>query len=453
MQNNNNSRSNNRQTQHKPPANYTPMADAAVDDNNSNTRQNNNIVDKFGSVTVVTASFHQLLSFLLRQLGYLSKRDEKFFGSIVAWANSQLVKITKSRDAIRAQLDEISYAQRNCASASELGCEIRCNNEGENYFYSRWYSAINKVPRDIADKNTMTLGEARCTHLLDQICYRLNKVHMKIDTNGNCDYDFTVMSVFNKEFKFYDDLRTQAQTEADKLAELQQTRKTSRESEPRTPRSNQNTQNMPSTPRKNKSNPISRSNVTPRKINFDEDQTEMAESNEDSDTTKKVYNLPPSKPVTKTISFASMAKNSTVQQPETVAKISDDSFVVEDLNDETPMPVEESKGQKMMMLAENFRQTATNFKEKIQNRNEKINKTLHETFSKTIPEENKTIIDTNKTSDEMPPGITPTCEPSSPNETDFVQVRLFTGFLNNQATYTNVIMTRAQYANIPQVGS
>lgn len=452
MQNNDNSRANSKQTQRKPQANYTPMVGVAVDDNNSNSRQNNNIVDKFGDVTVVTASFHQLLSFLLRQLGYLSKRDENFFGSIVAWANSQLDSIIKSRDAIRAQLDEISYAQRNCASASELGCEVRCNNEGENYFYSRWYSATNKVPRDIAENNTLTLKDARCTHLLDQICYRLNKVYMQIDKNGNCDYDFTVMSLFNREFKFYDGIRIQAKTETDKLTELQKTRKTARESEPRTPRSNNSiTQNMQSAPRKNNPNPKSRSNTTntvPRKINFDEDKTEMAESNEESDTTKKVYNLPPSKPVTKTVSFASMAKNSSVTQPETVVKVSDDSIVVEDLNDE--IPVEDSKGQKMMNMAENFRQTAANLKEKIQERNEKINKVLQETLNKTIPEEDK-IIKIPKDYPDTP--FAPTCESSSPSDTDFVQARLFTGFLDGQATYTTVIMTRAQYALIPQMKS
>ncbi|AGC02175.1 hypothetical protein H012_gp279 [Acanthamoeba polyphaga moumouvirus] len=163
------------------------------------------LVEKFGHFPVVTSSLSLLLSFLLRQLSYMSKRD-KDLGELVNWSRQSLPQTVKRRGDLQSLANQISGYPLNCASWHILRCYESQNDDGTKYYGSLWYSGKNKVSNNVLAENTMTLAQARVDYLLDQICFRLSSANKKIDTRANCAEDFYVKDVLDNSFDFFDGL-------------------------------------------------------------------------------------------------------------------------------------------------------------------------------------------------------------------------------------------------------
>ncbi|AGF85076.1 hypothetical protein QJ854_gp706 [Moumouvirus goulette] len=145
---------------------------------NSQNERGPDLVEKSGHFPVVTASLSLLLSFLLRQLNYMSKRD-KDFGQLVDWSKQSLPLTVKRRNDLQSLANLISGYPLNCSSWDILRCYENQNDDGTKYFGSLWYSGKNKVPDVVLSENTMTLAQARADNLLHQICFRLSSASKK----------------------------------------------------------------------------------------------------------------------------------------------------------------------------------------------------------------------------------------------------------------------------------
>ncbi len=193
-----------------------------------------NLAERFGHYPVVTSSLSLLISFLLRQLNYMSKRDSKTFGKIVDWSKQSLDGVATHRNSLQKLANEVSRCQLNCGAWSSLKCYESESENGDVYCGSSWYSGKNQVPPAVLKSNTVTLVEARADYLLDQICLRLDSASRRLESRANCDYDTTVKDVIDKAFDFYNDLlnRLVGKNAAefseflDRLEEFERTRKT-----------------------------------------------------------------------------------------------------------------------------------------------------------------------------------------------------------------------------------
>uniref|UniRef100_A0A6G6ABY2 Uncharacterized protein n=1 Tax=Borely moumouvirus TaxID=2712067 RepID=A0A6G6ABY2_9VIRU len=172
---------------------------------NSQNERGPDLVEKFGHFPVVSASLSLLLSFLLRQLNYMSKRD-KDMGPLVDWAKQSIPQTVQRRNELQSLASQISGYPLNCSSWGILKCYESENDNGSRYYGSIWYSGKNKVSDKVLAENTMTLSQARADYLLDQICFRLSSASRKIDSRANCAEDFSVKEVVDKSFNFFDGL-------------------------------------------------------------------------------------------------------------------------------------------------------------------------------------------------------------------------------------------------------
>nr|WBF70533.1 hypothetical protein [Megavirus caiporensis] len=193
-----------------------------------------NLAERFGHYPVVTSSLSLLISFLLRQLNYMSKRDSKTLGKIVDWSKQSLDGVATQRNALQKLANEVSRCKLNCGAWSSLKCYESESENGDIYCGSSWYSGKNQVPPAVLKSNTVTLVEARADYLLDQICLRLDSASRRLESRANCDYDTTVKDVIDKAFDFYNDLlnrligRNAAEFSEflERLEEFERTRKT-----------------------------------------------------------------------------------------------------------------------------------------------------------------------------------------------------------------------------------
>nr|URM62025.1 hypothetical protein [Mimivirus sp.] len=99
-----------------------------------------NLAERFGHYPVVTSSLSLLISFLLRQLNYMSKRDSKTFGKIVDWSKQSLDGVATHRNSLQKLANEVSRCQLNCGAWSSLKCYESESENGDVYCGSSWYS-------------------------------------------------------------------------------------------------------------------------------------------------------------------------------------------------------------------------------------------------------------------------------------------------------------------------
>jgi hypothetical protein len=170
----------------------------------SSSATRNNFVEKYGHIKLVTASFHLLLYFLLKQLGMLTRNKEQRFVHIVNWANNRIGQITKSRDSLCGNFEDIVKNHPACGSSFVFNCVKKYDKDDNMYPYCNWYSAPYFVTKQMFTESTMTLNEAQCGHILQQICDRLNKVYYQIENKSNCGFDFDILSEIDKQYKMYD---------------------------------------------------------------------------------------------------------------------------------------------------------------------------------------------------------------------------------------------------------
>ncbi|XWV24510.1 mg741 protein [Tupanvirus deep ocean] len=412
--------------------------------------------DKFGDVNVYSASMELLLYFLLRQLGFLSSRQPKQFGSIVSWASTNLKKVGDMRDRLRNCLDDIAFNYPSCAAAGTLGCQKRFSPEGNAYSYSHWYSTKNPVSQEILEENTMTLGEARVNHLLDQICYRINRACERVERNSNSDHDFAVLEDLNAAFSLFDKLRVESIDESDKLSAMRQSRREAEvdgeTSTQRTPRRIVTKREVPPAPKKQSSKSTLTSDAKPRKLNFEEADAVEAMA-EPVAKPKSVVALPPSKPVSSGISYANIAKgvDSTPSVPKEIPEgLLLSKSVGTDLKE---VPATEAKAvadsnPKPVAPTET---TTTSSKKAKKRANQKKRKAAAKAVELVdITKESPTeAVELSVEASE--PTVVTTEQPMTDPSTDLVEVQLFAGFVDGLPKTTTVVMTRSQYASIQKV--
>lgn len=239
------------------------MADIDVDDipNTQSRNQIPPIVEKFGNITIVTASVSLLFQFLIRNLKYLSYKKGDAYTDIVKWAITTLEKIVKIRNELRSNLEDITFDHQNSRSAFLLGCKKNITENGDIYSYSYWYNSRYRVSEEIEKENTLTLADAQSYHLLDQICYRIKVVLAKMKMYSNCDFDFVVCEFFENKLDELKKFRDQA---CDLMEQLDNA--LSRMVTPTKPERGK----VPLTPQKKNKHPPRRQNLVPKKLNFNE---------------------------------------------------------------------------------------------------------------------------------------------------------------------------------------
>lgn len=161
---------------------YTPMA------NTKATEQRFNIAEKYGHITVVSASVNLLISFTVRQLFIMSNKKGDF-EKISKWADNTIEKIKEIRNSIRECMETTAYDYPTSSSAKVFGCKLRLDSNNDSYPHSMWYNSANMVPPHVAEENTMILVDAGLHHLLDQLLFRFNLAARKLDWRKSCEHD------------------------------------------------------------------------------------------------------------------------------------------------------------------------------------------------------------------------------------------------------------------------
>ena len=157
---------------------YESMADTVQP-----TTPHTSIAQKYGHITVVTASFKLLLDFLVRQFNFLRKQDTKQFGPVVQWACDNIEKVSQSRQKFISLIADICECPNSRAN-EVLQCSLQTSNEG-SFVYSKWYYGKFFVKQETLDTHTRVLLDANCNDLLDQICFRLKNVLIQMQNQRN----------------------------------------------------------------------------------------------------------------------------------------------------------------------------------------------------------------------------------------------------------------------------
>jgi hypothetical protein len=407
------------------------------------------LAEKFGHITVSAASFHLLLSFLLRQFGFLGSRDEKYFGKIVAWAASNLDQIFSMRNNIRTCIEGIvEYPTCGSAGNKVLGCRIMTSDEGEKYCSSRWYALPNKIntftlsPLSQGDQNsTITLYEAWSNHLLYQICCRLTDICAQITFNSNCSYDFTVKDTMVKASLFFNSLYSQTN---DQLLALDVFKKQLRETQ-QTPRSNRIIKReAPVAPKKQQTNTVEKNgNLSPRKLDF---------ANEKEVTVKHTTNIGACKNATSAISYAKITKGAI----ESTA-ISTEETAVVDLNDESPImptvteqPAVPTATEKSLAKAKKRAAQKKRKEDKLANAS---NEKKTDAVEIGAPVRKQTVeekVKSNKTAEEKPETVVETLKPLN-LQAEMVKMPMLVMGTDGKSSVNMVLFTKSDFAKIQTV--
>ncbi|BCS83436.1 hypothetical protein QLL95_gp0687 [Cotonvirus japonicus] len=313
----------------------------SIDDSEQTDRQS--VGEKFGHIRVVTASFHLLLTFLIRHLKFMSTRDEKTFGCLVAWADKTVKQVSSERNLLQDILHETAKYEINSFSANALRCTQYVNEKDETSYYSAWYKSRNFVPEEVLENNTLTLVDASAVELLDQLAFRLGKVSFNINRNGNCEYDFFVKEEFDKLSDCFNKLKDYLMDNSDSKIDYDDFLEKARRQQIAkqnyyASKANQTPVTVsvtrePSAPRKStKGKTFDKSSVKPKKLDFEDDKTE--ESKENKPVEPIVVPAEACKPVVKTISFAETAKKNLVKSSSEPAIMQVEEGVFPDLSDE-----------------------------------------------------------------------------------------------------------------------
>lgn len=187
---------------------------ASTCDNNAEIKESESpmapsMTEKYGHINVVSASFHVLISFVLRKLGFLSIQDDKKYDTIVSWSNEQIKSVISLREKIKDLILDITNNYPSSSTAIVMGCKMRFSEKGESYCYSHWYSSKNSVPDHIIQENNISLKEAKLSYLLNQVCFRLQRLLQKIKKLSNCDTDFAVGDMIQNEYKIINAIKNQ----------------------------------------------------------------------------------------------------------------------------------------------------------------------------------------------------------------------------------------------------
>lgn len=202
-------------------SNYKPMANITIESK----EKGPTLLEKYGHIAVVTASLNLLFLFLKRQFFFLSTREKEKFGQIVEWAENNWENVENMRDDILDDLDVIAFDYPSSYSAKFFGCFVEASNSGKQYSLSRWYQNKFSVPKEIEEEYTLILGQARINQLLDQLCFRINNAVYRIGRGGNCDYDLTVKSNFEKYLTKANGLLKEFNDQQKKLDRFKETNK------------------------------------------------------------------------------------------------------------------------------------------------------------------------------------------------------------------------------------
>lgn len=317
---------------------YTPMNEITSDSQIEYVHaKESELVKKFGNILIVNASFHLLCTFLGKNLGYFLSKKPFFYGTIPEWAGKTVEQVVKTRNIIQDRILDLLY-EKDSGSFKALRCQIRSSADGKPFVYSSWFSATNKVPEEIARTNTMNLEQARIIQLVDQMCYRIDYLISKIDEYKNCDYDFIVLEEFQRISKFFKIVAEQSKSA---IAELFRYQALSNDDKKK-PNSMKKLNGPPKAPTK-AVNVTKTLTLAPKKKSKSKkakivkpvesvEQVEQVESIKSMQTDEPVaIGSLPNKPVTKEISYASMA-GSTVVNDE-LFQINEDTMDTQDFEE------------------------------------------------------------------------------------------------------------------------
>lgn len=161
-------------------------------------------------IRVVTASFKLLLLYLLKRFKATKYMDKNNFGNVISWGSTNWTKTMEIYKELSGLVYETAKNHSRSNSCVVLGCRLKQNDDGKEYSSSDWFHGTNKVPKHVFDTNTLILGEAKCIHLLHQICLRLAATHWKLELNKNCEHDIGVLNSFEEIHSYFTDLYNQA---------------------------------------------------------------------------------------------------------------------------------------------------------------------------------------------------------------------------------------------------
>ena len=157
------------------------------------------LVQKYGDISVSTASLNLLLSFLLRKLGYYSTLDSKVVKStIIEWAETKIAPVVESKDQMRREADSILERQSRTGSATIFKSYWKTLDNGEKTSSSYWLD-MKQLPLD--DRNLPCLEKANMSCLLEQICARLEDLCTQLYKKRRCEYDQYIHDFFYDQYE------------------------------------------------------------------------------------------------------------------------------------------------------------------------------------------------------------------------------------------------------------
>jgi len=155
-----------------------------------------------GLFPVVTAKFWQLVSALTSKLSYFSRQKPEDFGKIVEWSknilsNTTETQINKVRDDLCNLLKKLVVENTHSSIFYLLGKEKL-----------HWYYSPQRVDEDDKE-NSFTLEDASCSIILEEICFRINKLINDCDKNKKCEIDTLAIDDLQKFFDYFEGLLEQ----------------------------------------------------------------------------------------------------------------------------------------------------------------------------------------------------------------------------------------------------
>jgi hypothetical protein len=409
------------------------------------------IYDRYGTYTIVTASLHNLLSFLLRQLKYLGSRKESDFGSIVAWASNLIDQVSDSRSDIWDKIEEIAYDYPKSGWRKVLNCYVKYSLGGQSRCHCDWFDSPNTVPKKVIEENPMTLGEGRCCHLLDEICYRFERVLNRIAHEGTCDNDLIIENFFKDRLSCFDAWRSQAWTE---VTNLEARREEYRNSKTRT---NTNSDPHFGASKPKRDSRLTKDNgkrfVTDKKPNSDVVKKEQVENAVEA---PKVLRLPPSKPVSEKFSYANMAGSRSSQKTvdDTTATFENNIINIDDNCPPVDDPnVETEESQMNNFVPDTFMSESSSIP---------LTKKEKKALKRSGQRKRKAALKATEVTDlsiEEPTEAKELCAEPLPivnapqsDACELVEVEMMR-LVNGKPVYSKVIMTRGEYAAIAKIPS
>lgn len=165
--------------------NYKPMSRGII-------KEKTNVLTKFGSTPIVTASPKILLVFLLRKMNWLISKKPKNLKIFVEWSENNIDNVLEIKKELENHIDNLSKEYPDSKAAKILGCE-NINETKTEYSYSAWYNKRIFVSEKTIREYTLILADSNVDSLCDQISFRLDEIMDKFKKNLT-EYDKEVLN-------------------------------------------------------------------------------------------------------------------------------------------------------------------------------------------------------------------------------------------------------------------